>query len=153
MKDYSFQLKVSDILLHSWSNDTVVFQHKFSTIISWLSEEWIQASIELEHLNNKEVLVTINHAACSVLRSCDRCGNNFLYRNTIQEKQCIATIWAKEGDDSIAIDERTEMIDLEQSLVDFFLLEEPLKCLCNDCVENTSTDIEENDDEQTLLQR
>jgi uncharacterized metal-binding protein YceD (DUF177 family) len=45
------------------------------------------------------------------------------------------------------------MIDLEQSLVDFFLLEEPLKCLCNDCVENTSTDIEENDDEQTLLQR
>ena len=147
MKDFWFSLKVSDLLQTSWTKDTTVFQHKFSTIIPWLDKKkWISVTVWLESMNKEDVLIPLTDATCFVQRICDRFANEFLLPLSYNDITIEASVWVSEWEDDILkIDPRTELLDLERVVCEYFLLNEPLKILCVSCIKK---DLDDESEEQ-----
>lgn len=128
-----FTLKVSDLLLHAWSQDTISFASIFSTKLP-TNEKWINITILIEHLNKNELLVTLEEWIAYFHTPCDRCWKIFEEQRVIRDCVWKATVWTLiEFEDSILIDEKNLTLDLENFIVDQFNLHEPIKKLCTKC--------------------
>ena len=146
MQQSSFIIKVSDILLHSGSHDTVSFVECFSTRLPTLIEwKWIECDLIIEHLNKEEILLTLDECVWYFESSCDRCWKLF------EEERVLEWIiwkgkvgWSQEQEDCISIDAKNLTIDCEDFIVDQFNLNEPLKKLCKSCLQNSE---QENNEE------
>lgn len=159
MQQSSFIIKVSDILLHSWSQDTVSFVETFSTRLPKLIEwKGIECDLLIEHLNKEELLLTLEECIWYFESSCDRCWKLF------EEERILEWVvwkwkiwWSKDQEDCISIDAKNLTIDCEDFIVDQLNLNEPLKKLCKTCLQNnkeeSSEDEYKNDDVYTTIKR
>lgn len=128
-----FTLKVSDLLLHAWSQDTITFVNIFSTKLP-TNEKWISVILFIERLNKNEVLVTIEEWTAYFHTPCDRCWKIFEEKREIIECVWKATVWTLvEFEDAIIIDEKNLTMDVEDFIVDQFNLHDPIKKLCTKC--------------------
>lgn len=143
-----FTLKVSDLLLHAWSQDTITFVNNFSTKLP-TNEKWINVTLFIEHLNKNELLVTIEEWIAYFHTPCDRCWKIFEEKREIIECVWKASVWNSiEFEDNIPIDEKNLTLDLEDFIVDQFNLHESLKKLCTKCQKIT----DDENDETPIIQ-
>lgn len=150
MNQWIFTIKVSDILLHSWSSDTVVFTNTFSSKIPWLTEEWITGKVFFENLNKSEILITIDQIYMYVNTTCDRCWIDFVEKRTLNNVSIQAKVLEEPllTEDILVIDPKDLTVDIEDFLKDQFLLHQQLKTLCTTCEQ---IPIEEFDDDQDTV--
>lgn len=152
MKDYKFSIKVSDLLQHSWHRDTIHLHNKFSTILPQISEEWINADLELIWLDEKTLLLTLIKANTSTINTCDRCGKEFNEQLEVSnlEIKCFLEedrphTYAVD-DDILLINKKDETIDVENVIVEALVLQKSVKSLCSECqLMSTSYDEDEAD--------
>ncbi len=113
MNQWTFTIKVSDILLHSWSSDTAVLQNIFSTKIPWLQKEWISGNILLENLNKSEIMVSLNTIEIEIMSICDRCWKDFV------EKRCIdeVSIQAKIENNSVVYEDLLNINQIQENSI------------------------------------
>ncbi len=159
MKDYKFSIKVSDLLRHPWTTDTLQLHNKFSTILPLIEVPWIQAIVELVWLDNKTVLLTIVSASCTVWSTCDRCGTEF------QETLSVSSIIVKcfleeessqnsfEWDDIIVISKKDETIDIEHVIVEALVLQKSVKSLCSECQAVSTNDSDDEAETTWVIKR
>jgi uncharacterized metal-binding protein YceD (DUF177 family) len=144
MNPSTFTIKVSDILLHSGTRDTITFTNIFSTILPGLQPEGISGTIILENLNKSEILITIENLIAPLATMCDRCGKDFIEQRILEDISIQAKILSKTPltEDILSIEPKALTVDIEDFIRDQFFLHQPLKNLCNIC-EQFSTDEDE----------
>lgn len=155
MSSWVFTIKVSDILLHSWSSDTISFTNIFSTKIPWLQPEGISWNILLENLNKSEIFITLIDFFASISTSCDRCGSSFIEQRVLDTISIQAKILDKPliNEDILVIDPKDLTVDIEDFCLDQFFLQQPLKNLCKDCEQISLADEDEKEEVQTPIKR
>lgn len=155
MNQWIFTIKVSDILLHSWSSDTVVFTNIFSSKIPWLTEEWITGKILIENLNKSEILITIDEIYIHVNTTCDRCWKDFVEKRTLSNISIQAKVLEEPllSEDILVIDPKDLTVDIEDFLRDQFLLHQQLKTLCTTCEQIPVEEFDDNEDIVTWIVR
>lgn len=139
MKDYKFSIKVSDLLKHSWTRDTIQLHNKFSTILPQVTDEWISANVELLWLDEKTLLLTILKANATIINTCDRCWKE--YKETLSINNIEVKCFLEEerpytystDDDILLITKKDETINLEEVIVESLVLQRTVKSLCSEC--------------------
>lgn len=134
MKDYDFTLKISDLLNAPWTIDTLVLSNKFSTFLPHLVDKWISTTIEMTWLSNEEVSLVFNWIFATLSSSCDRCWQECRHTVKIKQSQCKWVIWEEnQKEDTIAINNRTKTVSIENYLVEIINVALPVVILCKDC--------------------
>lgn len=148
MNQWTFTIKVSDILLHSWSSDVVVFTNIFSSKIPWLTKDWITWKVFFENLNKSEILITIDEIFIHIDTNCDRCWKDFVEKRTLTNISIQAKILEQPllTEDLLVIDPKDLTVDIEDFLRDQFLLHQELKTLCTNCEQIPLEDFNEDED-------
>lgn len=155
MNQWTFTIKVSDILLHSWSSDVVVFTNIFSQKIPWLTSEWITGKVFFENLNKSEILITLDEIFVYINTLCDRCWKDFVEKRTLTNISIQAKILEQPllTEDLLVIDPKDLTVDIEDFLRDQLLLHQELKTLCTNCEQMPVEDFNEDEDIVTWIIR
>jgi hypothetical protein len=150
MKDYNFNYKVSDILRHPETPETIQFSNKFSTLIPQCSDEGISGTIFIQGLNEEQLIIDIKELCCILDSSCDRCWKDLSvelwaswlsYSADFPRKK--KKRWEEVVEPDIYIDEKNLAIDLEQIITTDLLLSQSLVNLCLECQKTVETLSEE----------
>jgi len=153
MKDQTFEIKVGD-LLNQVAVDELVFEHKKTTLIPNLSEDWITGKIRLSWIDDENVLVEIEQLSCELDETCDYCTKDFKRKIEIQWYSSRFTLNKEEinyANDEVLffIDEKTSTINIEEMIYQAIELERPIVLYCPDCAKNHENlpedEIEESD--------
>ena len=153
MKDQTFEIKVGD-LLSQVAVDEIEFEHKKTTLIPNLSEDWITGKIRLSWVDDENVLVEIEQLSCELNETCDYCTKEFKRKIEIQWYSSRFTLNKEEinyANDEVLffIDEKTSTINIEEMIYQAIELERPIVLYCPDCAKNHENlpedDIEESD--------
>ena len=155
MNQWTFTIKVSDILLHSWTRDSISFTNIFSEKISWLQETWITWTLVLKNLNKSEILITTEEITADILSTCDRCWKEFIEIRILDDISIQAKVLSSPllTEDILVIDPKDLTVDLEDFLADQFLLHQPLKNLCISCEKTSLDESDEYEEIETKLIR
>jgi uncharacterized metal-binding protein YceD (DUF177 family) len=155
MNQWTFTIKVSDILLHSWTRDSIHFTSIFSEKIPWLQETWITWTLVLKNLNKSEMLLTTDEITADILTTCDRCWKEFIEKRILDDISIQAKVLTSPllSEDILVIDPKDLTVDVEDFLVDQFLLHQPLKNLCISCEQTWVNEDDEDEEIETKLIR
>ena len=120
MKDQTFEIKVGD-LLSQVAVDEIEFEHKKTTLIPNLSEDWITGKIRLSWVDDENVLVEIEQLSCELNETCDYCTKEFKRKIEIQWYSSRFTLNKEEinyANDEVLffIDEKTSTINIEEMI-------------------------------------
>ena len=149
MKDQTFEIKVGD-LLNQIAVDEISFEHKKTSLIPNLSDDWVSWKIRLSWIDDENVLVEIEELTCELDEICDYCNNSFKRKIEIQWYSSRFTLNKDEinyANDEVLffIDEKTATINIEELIYQAIELETPFVLYCPDCAkshENLSEDEE-----------
>ena len=149
MKDQTFEIKVGD-LLNQVAVDEISFEHKKTTLIPNLSEDWVTGKIRLSWIDDENVLVEIEELTCELNETCDYCNKSFKRKIEIHGYSSRFTLNKDEinyANDEVLffIDEKTATINIEELIYQAIELETPFVLYCPDCAkdhENLSEDEE-----------
>ena len=153
MKDQTFEIKVGD-LLSQVAVDEIEFEHKKTTLIPNLSEDWITGKIRLSWVDDENVLVEIEQLSCELDETCDYCTKEFKRKIEVQWYSSRFTLNKEEinyANDEVLffIDEKTSTINIEEMIYQAIELERPIVLYCPDCAKNheklPEDEIEESD--------
>lgn len=156
MRNYNFKIPVADVLKESSTHDTIQFTEKFSTLLPQLIDPGISATIEIQGMDKSSLLITINKARASCLSDCDVCGKAQKYNIEFQNKE-IKCFFEKESpesvhdDDIVYIDPSHKVVDLEQFLVESFLLSDEVVHVCTNCEQKRKMISEDNDESHATI--
>ncbi len=133
MKDYSYIIKVSDLLKTPWSKDSIIFENKFSKKISNLWENWIKWNISLQSLDNKNLLIKLYDIYTYLYENCEMCWCE--YKRNIKIDEYEWKFWFDENkvDEIFPIDLKNENIDIEELIIQSIILENPVIKKCDNC--------------------
>ena len=144
MKDYNFKIKAADILQDSSLHDSVKFEWKFSTLLPQLTEPWVSASITIQWLDNRTILLTFEDIVAYTTAECDICWEEFIQEHRLErlEAKCFFDddVMTQEFDDVIQWDTRTKTIDVENFLIESLRLSLPVVNVCTNCQKKTKWD-------------
>ena len=149
MKDQTFEIKVGD-LLNQVAVDEISFEHKKTTLIPNLSEDWVTGKIRLSWIDDENVLLEIEELTCELNETCDYCNKSFKRKIEIHGYSSRFTLNKDEinyANDEVLffIDEKTATINIEELIYQAIELETPFVLYCPDCAkdhENLSEDEE-----------
>ena len=156
MRNYNFKIPVADILKESSTHDTIQFLEKFSTFLPQLVDPGISATIELQGMDKSSLLITINKAQALCSSACDACGEKVKYTIAFENKE-IKCFFEKDSaesvhdDDILYIDPAHKVVDLEEFLVQSFLLADEIVHVCTTCEKKREKLSEENDDSHATI--
>jgi hypothetical protein len=146
MKDYNFNYKVSDILRHPETPETIQFFNKFSTLIPQCSDEGISGTIYIQWLNEEQLEINIEELSCILDTACDRCGkalevelgaSKLTYSADFPRKNKQRGEIVVEPD--LFIDAKNLTINLEQVITTDLLLSQSIVNLCPECQKTVET--------------
>lgn len=147
MKDYNFHYKVSDILHHPETPETIQILNKFSTLIPQCSDDGISGTIRIQWLNDEQLQIDILELSCCLITQCDRCGKNIhveLWASWLSYSADIPQKHKKRGivvvEPDIYINAKDETIDLEEVITTDLLLSQSVVNLCQDCEKTVESD-------------
>lgn len=153
MKDQTFEIKVGD-LLNQVAVDEMSFEHKKTSLIPNLSEDWISGKIRLSWIDDENVLVEIEELSCELDETCDYCTKPFKRKIEIQNYSSRFTLNKEEinyANDEVLffIDEKTSTINIEEMIYQAIELERPIVLYCPECAKNhenlSEDDVDESD--------
>ncbi len=145
-KDYSFTIKVWDILHNLWTKDTIVFSNKFSTLLPQVKENWLSCKIQLQALSDEQLLVSIPKIIVPMSIDCDFCGKGFekvYYIKRLTTKAVKSSLLDLEKGYEIHIDDKNRTIDIEKRLVESIFIELPVNNLCESCLKKSNEESSE----------
>ena len=151
MKNYNFKIPVADILQESSTHDNIQFVEKFSTLLPQLIDPGISADIDLQGMDKSSLLITIKNAQACCSSLCDICWKNTKYTIYIENKYIKCFFEKKYKDilndeEVLYIDPSRKVVNLENFLVQSFLLADDIVHMCTDCEKQKETISDENDD-------
>jgi len=138
MKDYGFNIKISDLLLSPWKKDKIVFEKKFTSQLPWLGPEGISWEVHIEWLNEWEVKVELKNIKARIKDTCSRCGEEYrrdVHVKNFETKFVVPSrhhdITENIHDEEFLINTKNETIDIEDLVVQSIQLEAPLTPYCD----------------------
>lgn len=152
MKDYSFKIRVGDLLNTPGSSDKIHFCDKFSRLFPDGTSS-IEVFVNIKNLNKQELWVSLDDAKTSLLIKCDRCWKDINKVITFTEVSIIAKVGEKDSQELAYIDSKDMILDLEKVIIDQFFLSLSIKNLCKDCEKQSLSDELENDFLQQCIKR
>ena len=155
MKDYSWRIKISDLLSNPWDTDYITFENKFlKTDDVKLINNGISWKIFLQWLNENEILLKIDNLSFEVEYLCDKCLWKYtsVYNlNNLEEVRFVnpMNIEIKENihDNLFPIDMKNQNIDIHELIEIIVKNEEPIIKKCWKC-KNKNLKEEEKNQEQ-----
>lgn len=154
MKDYSFKIKVADILQDSSHNDSIQLVNKFSTDLPQLIDPWISANIFLQGMDHQTLLLQVDEVVAPISVACDVCGEIYTDQIAVSDLEVKCFFGDKdeelieEFDDIILWDDRTKTVDVENFLVESISLSFPVVNCCEKC-QKLSIDDQQVDEVET----
>lgn len=141
MKDYNFDIKVSDLLNNVGNSDTVAFESKFTEELPDLSEDWISGEITLQSISKDTVMATLNDVKCTLWDICDSCSTEYNRNVLVKEYEAkfIDPVLYKDDPedqstgDIFPINHKNELINIEEMVIQSVVLDEPFTKRCKDC--------------------
>ena len=156
MKDQTFEIKVGD-LLNQVAVDEISFEHKKTSLIPNLGEDWVTGKIRLSWIDDENVLVEIEELTCELNEICDYCNKSFKRKIEIQWYSSRFTLNKDEinyANDEVLffIDEKTATINIEELIYQAIELETPFVLYCSDCAKNHENLSEDEEMEESELE-
>ncbi len=130
MKDYSWNIKVSDLLNNPWESDIVKFKEKY---IDNVEEPWISWEIFLQWLNHYEVLIELKNLEFSNKFICDKCLKEYVENLNIKEEKNIKFVNTEEiileeniHDNTFPMDSKNKSINIKNLIEILVKNKEPI---------------------------
>ncbi len=101
------------------------------------------------------MLITTEEITADIITSCDRCGKEFIEKRILDDISIQAKILSSPllTEDILVIDPKDLTVDIEDFLVDQFLLHQPLKNLCINCEQISLDESDEDEEIETKIMR
>jgi hypothetical protein len=137
MRDYNFKIKLSDFFAHPQQRESLSFKQKFSSLLPDLTEQWLSATITIQWLDEKTVLLIIENLKATREQPCDWCLKNTevtVHVPTYQVKSgYFEEAIIEEEDNIIPLSGKEDQVDLEKELSQSILVQRNVVNLCLDC--------------------
>lgn len=153
MKDYSWNIKIADLLNNPWESDKVNFKNKYLKNIK-IQEPWISWKVFLQWLNYDEILVSLEDIKFTVEYVCDKCLNKYKQTFNIKKEENIKfvntekiKIEEKIYDDTFPINMKNMTINLEELIEIIVKNQEPIVKNCWKCENEKLWDVLKNQEE------
>lgn len=150
MKNYSWNIKIADLLNNPWETDEIEFNNKYLKNIK-IQEPWISWNIFLQWLNHNEIIVKLKKINFSIEYECNKCLDKYIQIFNIKLEENIKFVNPNEikidekiYDDIFPIDIKNKIINLENI---FEILIKNQESIIKDCWKHKNKEewyIEEN---------
>jgi len=132
MKDYSWNIKVADLLNNPWLKDKIEFKKKYLKNVK-IENPWISWNIFLQWLNHDEILIKLTNINFCVKYICDKCLTEYNQNFFIEMEDNIKfvnpekfKIEEKIYDDIFFIDMKNQTINIENLIEIIVKNKEPI---------------------------
>lgn len=119
MKDYSWDIKIADLLNDPWKTDSIKFEEKYLKNIN-IQEPWISWEVFLQWLNHNEILVELKNISFSCRYKCDKCLSEYNQKFFIEYEKNIKFVNPEEieinekiYDDTFPLNIKNKTINIE----------------------------------------
>ena len=153
MKDYSWNIKISDLLNNPWETDEIKFKEKYLKNIE-IQKPWISWEIFLQWLNHNEILVKLNNIKFTIKYICDKCLQEYPKNYHLENEETVKFVNPQEikieekiYDNIFPIDIKNQIINIENIIEILVKNEEPIVKNCWKHKKLENTNISKNQDE------
>lgn len=157
MEQYNFKIKIADLLLNPWQEDTISFENKITKNIENLQKEWISWKVYLQSITNNSLFVELRDIKAYIKDICDICWKEFNREANVKSfsskfvtPEIHHDITEKIHDDEFFINTKDETIDIEEIITQSIILEEPIIKKCNECIKKEENIEDEDNIEEEL---
>jgi len=139
--DKVFTIKIADLLIETGRSDEVVFEHKFSDQLPNLDNRGISGSFSIQSLDWSSLMWTLLDVHATFHEVCESCGVSFERSVSIPtysarflfEQELKKELTTTSEEVLFSIDAKSEIIDIEDMVVQSILLNDPFVKRCPQC--------------------
>jgi len=153
MKDYSWNIKISDLLNNPWETDEIEFKEKYLKNIE-IQKPWISWKIFLQWLNYNEILIKLKDLNFSIEYECDKCLEKYKETFNIKLEENIKFVNPEEikiewkiYDDIFPINIKNKTINIKNLIEILVENKEPIVKDCWKHKNKEESDIQKNKEE------
>lgn len=157
IKNKKFEIKVSDLLKQPWKKDVVKLEDLFPEKLPQI-KIGISGELELQSLNDSELLATLENVYTEIDEICDKCLEPFIRKVECEEYSAKFMMprdeeeTEEEEEEYFPLDAKSEIINIEEMLVQSILLQEPITKKCNTCLEQDKDDNNDEDEYESYFE-
>lgn len=140
MKEKWFVIKVADLLNQPWKSDELSFESKSTEQLPNLDENWLSWIVLLQSLDKNSILVDLVDVQGVIEDSCDICQKSYKREFVCPNYRAKFILPEYDKDEEsdafeeiFPIEAKTDLINIEDMLVQAVILQEPIVKRCEEC--------------------